>query len=75
MERVINLLEEIKSNLRSDLMFNNKFGLSVKEAAIYSGIGEKRLVELCNSGELAYKQVTTNKKIITKKALEEYLET
>ena len=70
MERVINTLEEIKSSLR----FQTKFGLSVKEAAVYSGIGEKRIIELCNSGELAYKQVTPNKRIITKKALEVYLE-
>lgn len=61
-------------NIENLLAENNKYGLSVKEAARYSGIGRTQLYRLMESGELDYKQVTPQKRIITKKALMDYLE-
>lgn len=61
-------------NIENLLAENNKYGLSVKEAARYSGIGRAQLYRLMENGELDYKQVTPQKRIITKKALIDYLE-
>ncbi len=68
------VMKQQLQNIENLLVENNKYGLSVKEAARYSGIGRTQLYRLMESGELDYKQVTPQKRIITKKALNDYLE-
>lgn len=68
------VMKQQLQNIENLLAENNKYGLSVKEAARYSGIGRTQLYRLMESGELDYKQVTPQKRIITKKALIDYLE-
>lgn len=52
-----------------------KVNLTIKEAAAYFGIGEKKLLELTNDDNCPYVLYNGNKRLIKRKPFEKYLET
>lgn len=51
-----------------------KVNLTIKEAAAYFGIGEKKLLELTNDDNCPYVLYNGNKRLIKRKPFEKYLE-
>lgn len=52
-----------------------KVNLTIKEAAAYFGIGEKKLLELTSGDCCPYVLYNGNKRLIKRKIFEKYIET
>ena len=51
-----------------------KANLTVREAAVYFGIGEKKIRDLCNTTDCDFVLWVGNKELIKRRRMEEYLD-
>jgi len=56
-----------------EIKYNEKLLLTVKEACIYSGIGENKLRELLNSPNCSFLLINGNKKLVKRSKFETWL--
>lgn len=52
-----------------------KVNLTIKEAAAYFGIGEKKIIELTNDDSCSFVLFVGTKRLVKRKPFEKYLET
>lgn len=64
---------EVKDNMVEKVPVWEKVNLTVKEAAEYSNIGEKRIHELARDPKCNFVLFVGNKKLIKRKAFEDFL--
>ncbi len=60
--------------MQYSLPFDRKYMLTIKEAAVYFGIGQKKMRVLAEANEGSYALYSGNRYLICRPAFEKYLE-